>query len=406
MAKLLHTRLGILTTCTTLGVAYIGCGGSQLGQDTNTKGSSGGATAASGGSSYGAAACLACGASKCPTQASTCASTDGCPQLLSCVLGCSLTDTSCASSCGSGSSADATSAAQAYAACAFLQCPTECIPSFSGSGGATGSGGSSSIQGGSSSSTGGSMASTGGTTQSTGGTMPSTGGTMPSTGGTVPSTGGSSPTSGGTAPTGGTGGLGSGINWLTISEDWADPADAPNGALNISGAFYAYGDSCASLTWNPVTRCASGTLCTPGASYENWGVAVGFDFHNTGANGTPPDTKMTWNPASVGAVGVAWSISGSAPGLQLWILQMDPAWNGQCSAASCEIAGPPDGTPTPTLQGQLRFTNVVKDDWGGSGIIYAFNPAAMQSLQFKLPAVVAGAQSFSFCVDKIGIVLP
>jgi hypothetical protein len=399
MAQVLHTRLGILTTCATLGVAWAGCGGSQLGQDPNTKGSSGGAMATGGGSSYDRTACLVCGASKCPTQASTCASTDGCPGLLSCTLGCSLTDSSCTSSCGAGSNADASSAAQAYAACAFLQCPAACIPSLSGSGGGSGAGGSDTTVGGSG-------GSTGGMAPSTGGTAPSTGGMAPSTGGMAPSTGGVASSTGGMAPTGGTGGLVSGVNWLTISEDWADPADAPNGALNISGALYAYGDSCASLTWNPVTRCASGTLCTPGASYQNWGVAVGFDFHNTGANGTPPDTKMTWNPATVGAVGVAWSVSGAAPGLQLWMLQMDPVWNGQCSAASCEIAGPPDGTPTPTLQGQLRFTNVVKDDWGGSGTNYVFNPAAMQSLQFKLPAVVAGGQSFSFCVDKIGIVLP
>jgi hypothetical protein len=368
-----------VTTWVLFGATWAGCTGSQLSQDPSGSSASGGTMATGGSSSYDAAACLACGAPKCPTQAASCASTEGCPQLLSCVLGCSLTDTSCATRCaGNGSNANASSAAQAYAACAFLQCPTACMPSLSGSGGASGEAGAGPIG-------------TGGTDATVGGSGNSTGGTAPSTGGTA---------------TGGSGGLVSGINWLTINEDWADPADTPNGGLNISGALYAYADACATLSWNPVTRCASGTLCTPGASYENWGIAVGFDFHNTGANGTPPDTKMTWNPATVGAVGVAWSISGSAPGLQLWILNMDPSWNGQCTAASCEIAGPPDGTPTAALQGQIFFSNLVKDDWGGSGVYYVFNPAAIQSLQFKLPAVVAGGQSFSFCVDRIGIVLP
>jgi hypothetical protein len=255
------------------------------------------------------------------------------------------------------------------------------------------SGGQGGLVGGSPSAVGGSPSAAGGSPSATGGTTASTGG---STGGTA---------SGGTNNGGGTS-LVSGINWLTINEDWADPADAPNGALNISGSVYGYADGCAALTWDKATRCASGVLCDPGASYQNWGVALGFDFHNTGESGSPPNAKLTWNPQDVGAIGVAWSIVGSAPGLQVWVLNMDPMWSGVCTAATCDIAGPPDGTAVPTLEGQLYFDQMDKDYWGGSGIAYTFNPAATQSLQFKLAAVNVGVQSFAFCLDRLGIILP
>jgi hypothetical protein len=84
---------------------------------------------------------------------------------------------------------------------------------------------------------------------------------------------------------------------------------------------------------------------------------------------------------------------------------MDPSWEGQCSADSCEIAGPPDGVSSPALRGLLRFDQLQKDDWGGAGERYIFDRAAVHALQFKLPAIVAGAASFDFCIERLGIVL-
>jgi hypothetical protein len=249
----------------------------------------------------------------------------------------------------------------------------------------TGTGGESGLGGGGASALGGSPTATGGTTAGTGG-------------------GGGGAPSGGTS-NGGANGLVRGVNWLTFNEDWADPAEAPNGALQISGSVYAYGDGCATLSWDKATRCASGVLCAPGPSYQNWGVAIGFDFHNTGESGSPPNAKLTWNPRDLGAIGVAWRISGTAPGLQVWVLNMDPVWSGVCTAATCDIAGPPDGPVNPAANGELYFASMIKDTWG-SGVVYAYDPAATDSLQFKLPAVRVGAQSFAFCLDQLGIILP
>jgi hypothetical protein len=178
----------------------------------------------------------------------------------------------------------------------------------------------------------------------------------------------------------------------------------PNSDLNISGALYAFGDDCARLEWDPVTRCATGELCDPGPDFANWGVAVGFDFHNTGEMGSPANAKKTWDASAVGALGVEWRLSGTAPELQVWVTNMDPSHGGTCTVDSCEIAGPPDGNATAFTDDDLRFRTMVKDDWGGSGIAYTFDPSAILSLQFKLPAVNAGAASFAFCVDSIGII--
>jgi hypothetical protein len=232
-----------------------------------------------------------------------------------------------------------------------------------------------------------------------------TGGTFP-TGGT-PSTGG---TTGGSATTGGAGGSGPltpGVHWLSIEGSWADISAEPNASLGISGALYAFADSCAQITWDEATRCVTGTLCDPGATFENWGMAVGFDLRNTGAAGTPANTKMPWNAGAVGAMGIAYQISGTAPALQAWITNMDPVWNGMCTADDCAINGPPDGSPAATLSsvGNLYFSTLVKDDWGGSGTIYTFNPSNILSLQFKMASVASGPVPFSFCVDRIGIII-
>jgi hypothetical protein len=47
---------------------------------------------------------------------------------------------------------------------------------------------------------------------------------------------------------------------------------------------------------------------------------------------------------------------------------------------------------------------MVKDYWGGAGVNYRFDPAAVHALQFKLPAINVGGVSFSFCIDALGVV--
>lgn len=210
---------------------------------------------------------------------------------------------------------------------------------------------------------------------------------------------------GGTASAGQAGASGApGVTWLAFDGSQAPSSEAVNAALGINGTLYAYADGCATLSWDESTRCASGQLCTAGANFENWGIAVGFDFHGTGPDGDPPDTKLLWNPEEVSALGVAWRIRGNAPGRQVWVLNMQPAFRGQCGVMTCEIAGPPDGNAMPALEGQLLFDHMVKDNWGGSGTPYVYDPAAVYALQFKLPAINVGAASFSFCIDALGVI--
>jgi hypothetical protein len=194
------------------------------------------------------------------------------------------------------------------------------------------------------------------------------------------------------------------VTWLALAGSAAPASDAGNAALGINGSFYAYGDDCATLVWDETTRCASGRLCTAGASYENWGIAVGFDFHATGASGDPPDSKLVWNPDDVGVRGVTWRIRGTAPGRQVWVLNMEPSFHGICSVMTCEIAGPPDGAATPSLAGTLLFDDMVKDTWGGPSTPYRYDPAAVYALQFKLPAINVGSASFDFCVEALGVI--
>ena len=199
-------------------------------------------------------------------------------------------------------------------------------------------------------------------------------------------------------------GNGSNVTWLELTGSLAEASGTHNSELGIDGTLYAYGDACAALSWDAATRCASGKLCSSfPPDFENWGVAVGFDFRNTGATGNPPNTKRVWDPRQVGALGVAWRIHGTAPGLQFWVLNMAPNFHGECSAVTCEIAGPPDGVGSASLQGDLLFNRMMKDTWAG-GVAYTFDPAAVHALQFKLPAIEVGAASFNFCIDAVGIV--
>lgn len=199
------------------------------------------------------------------------------------------------------------------------------------------------------------------------------------------------------------GGTGPGVTWLALEGDRAPGSAKVNAGLGVDGRFHVYADSCAALSWDPNTRCASGTLCDPGANYENWGIAVGFDFHET-APADSTSAALVWDPRDVSALGFAWRVSGSAPGLQAWVLNMDPRFSGRCAETTCEISGPPDGVGAAPLDGELSFSNLQKDYWGGSGVRYEFDPALVYALQFKLPAVNVGAARFSFCIEALGVV--
>ena len=334
-----------------------------------------------GGSSFTSKACTECEKANCANEYERCQASAACDDYYACLFDCG-TDANCLARCTAGPDAIAT--ATDLAACAVQQCTSAC----SGSAGAPGA------MGGKSGSGGGAP---GGGSSGHGGA---------GSGGKASFGGATS--SGGKASFGGAPGSGgepnAGITWLTFDKNNAPPTLAPNGDFGIQASLYAYSDTCATLTWDDATRCATGMLCAPGPDFANWGAAVGFDFYYTGENGTPPNSKLTWNPVEHGVRGIAWEISGTAPALQLWVLNMDPAYHGVCSEKSCDIAGPPDGTATPQLAGQLLFSNMRKDDWGGSGIVYTFDPAAVHALQFKLPAVIAGAAPFSFCVNRIGFV--
>lgn len=341
----------------------------------SSSGSSNGGGSGNGGSgqtAFGSAACDDCASSSCASERSACDSASGCSSVIECVTGCDPGDSTCAAGCSAAADsldAAAQQASTSYGACLILSCSSQCIGTSLGGAVPT-----------TSESTG------GGTTSPT-----SSASTFPSATTT-------------TDPSSGSSGVATGTNWLSFDGDWADLSESPNADLNISGAMYAYGDSCATVDWDPATRCVSGEICDPGADFANWGVAVAFDFHNTGEDGSPPNAKLTWDPAEVGAVGVAWRISGSAPGLQAWITNMAPSHGGTCTVDACEIDGPGDGTSLASNSDQLYFDSLEKDYWGGSGTSYTFDPSEILSLQFKLPAVETGATSYSFCVDQIGII--
>lgn len=194
------------------------------------------------------------------------------------------------------------------------------------------------------------------------------------------------------------------ITWLAFDDSARARSDqAPNGDLGIDGLLFNDTGPCAVLNWDPQTRCATGTLCSPGVDFNNWGISLNFNFRTTGDPGSP--LTLPWDPNAVGARGIAWEISGSAPGLQLWVLNMDPVWNGRCTSLLCDLFAAPDGTPSPALHGQLYFDQMVKDDWGtNGGLHYTFDPKAAFALQFKLPSAGSANASFAFCIDRLGII--
>lgn len=343
----------------------------------NLDGTSGGSSGGASGSNIDTKACLACGDKSCASAASACKAASGCEASLSCFLDCG-TEPTCAAGCGKKLSADSGSKAISYYSCAVTQCMDDCVyvPGVGGSGNSGGSGDS------------------GGSGNPAGGTGNHAGGVN---------------SSAGTSHSGGSGGaqsgeLTTGTNWLTLVADGAPPDQGVNPKLKINGVLYAYGDGCATVNWDPGSRCVSGELCL--SSETNWGVAVGFDFNNSGATGTPPDTKHAWNANAVGAKGLAWSGTSSTPhGLQVWVLNMDPSYNGACSAMSCDINGPPDGTATAKSTGQLSFAGMIKDDWGGTGVAYTFDATDISAMQFKIPApLVSLDMGYELCINELGVI--
>jgi hypothetical protein len=300
----------------------------------------------------GLGACVACGEKACPSENTACGA-GGCKALVTCVLDCN-TDVDCAAECAQGKTEAELDALTKFQDCTVKACQKECTPS-GGSGGASGLGG-------------------------TGG---SSGGMMGS-GGSTPIT-----------PT-------PGVNWLTLVSNAAPSSAGVNGALGVEGVFYAYGDPCATSTmqWDPTSRCLSGELCVADSTGTNWGVAIGFDLDNRS------EVKHAWNATTAGVTGFAWTLSVSAPTeVQFWVQNMDPAYGATCSAMSCSIAGPPDGRRVAGPSGQVYFSSMEKDDWGGTGTDYLFDPSRISSLQFKLPAPLDSLlTSYQLCVNRVGVI--
>ena len=113
-----------------------------------------------------------------------------------------------------------------------------------------------------------------------------------------------------------------GVNWIGLMQDAAPPTLGPNAKLGINGVLYTYGDGCATISWDPISRCISGELCL--ASAANWGVSVGFDLFNTGDMGTPPiPSTRGMRPRSVSSasLGKPTACSRTRPnfGFRTWI---------------------------------------------------------------------------------------
>jgi hypothetical protein len=321
----------------------------------------------SGGGGLDVQACLSCAETNCPSQAMDCKSATGCEDIIKCMVGCNK-DATCLSKCNANASVDANTKSLAYQTCAFTSCVSDCV--YSGgstvAGGASGDNSTGSGSGGSGN--GGSKTGSGGATGMAGG-------------------GGSGPVE-----------LVKGVNWLGLSSDAAPPTLGPNGKLGINGVFYAYGDGCSTAHFDMPTRCVSGDLCV--ASAANWGVSIGFDLNNSG------DVKHPWSATAVGVTGIAWETHGVLPTQpQVWILNMDPKFSGMCTAAECGINGPPDGTPAASAKGQLLFSAMMKDNWGGTGTVYTFNPANISAIQFKIPAAVSSSDTtYELCIDRLGVI--
>jgi hypothetical protein len=228
--------------------------------------SASGSSATSGGVDYDA--CFDCGDQACSSEASECDQTSGCRELLDCIFGCDQADSECQLGCvpSGQETAPESMAASLYYGCTILACLDECTPDIDVSTSSAGGAASSSATPTSTTSSSTNVSNTTGGTSTTGSTSATT-------------TGGIDPVAG--------------VNWLSFDGSWADPSVGANGALGVSGSMYSFGDSCATVSYDEATRCVSGTLCDPGTDFANWGMAIGFDFYNTGDDGTPPNTRGT-----------------------------------------------------------------------------------------------------------------
>jgi hypothetical protein len=332
----------------------------------------GGSGATSSGIDY--EACAACAQKTCKAEYDACKAASGCAEIVECAIGCG-SDANCLAGCNTVPSADVGQKIVAYEQCALSDCLDDCVYVPDAGGGTGNAGGASNVGG----KSGASGSSSGGKSQG--------GSAAGGSGGNV----GDPPRE----PT-------SGTNWLSLDGATAPSVLGVNGKLGIEGVFYAYGDPCAtaSMSWNPATRCLEGDRCLSGETGENWGVAIGFDFNNV------DDTKHAWSATAAGVTGFAWKVTGSlVPSLQFWVQNMDPSFAGTCSAASCSIDGPPDGTSSASASGQLSFASMVKDYWGGTGTSYVFDPSNVSSIQLKIPAAtISSNTAYSVCFDQLGVV--
>lgn len=224
-------------------------------------------------------------------------------------------------------------------------------------------------------------------------------------GATVVGTGGSSGgTGGGTTDVGtATGGqTAERTVWLKFQDNLAKSTDSPNDSLGINGVVFAYGDNCATGTFDPTTRCVRGTTCAVDSSYLNWGMAMEFDFVLDAANVT-----HTWNPADHGVIGFAWQITNTyGTVLQLWAPLMDSQFSGACASDTCSVNLPPYGAGKIGLSGHFYLNAMAKDNWGSGYPSYNFVPANFYSLQFKVPTVIIqNATNYEFCLDQLGVIL-
>jgi hypothetical protein len=104
-------------------------------------GSSGGGNGAAGGPGNSNGPCSSCGSSKCKPANDKCAGLPACNQLMTCLLDCSATDSTCLSGCANAQ-VDTTAAAAAaeLLTCLTLSCTAECFSSGGGAGDLGGAG--------------------------------------------------------------------------------------------------------------------------------------------------------------------------------------------------------------------------------------------------------------------------
>ncbi len=243
-------------------------------------------------------------------------------------------------------------------------------------------------------------AGSGGTTGGTG-----TGGTAggAGSGGTTGGTGAGGTTGGASAGTGGTTPL-PGVTWLSLDGDLAPASLEPNGELAIDGRFYAHADDCATLNWDPETRCATGTCARRVPTFRTGAspsASTSTPRDPTARRpipsipGTRPRSARKASPGASAATPLRWRCGSST-----WT----PRTGANAPKNSARSSGHPTEPHASCSRARCRSAACRKDDWNGSGIDYEFDPAAVHALQFKLPAIVAGAAEFSFCIDDLGLV--